>query len=69
MGSSTRVIHGNTLSIECWAAWSYIHYLAPWLPLALRIQTPEAMEQGVPPAAAELERIKRSLGQQQFAFE
>src|SRR5581483_5184606 len=37
-----RVIHGNSLSLECWAAWSNIHYIAPWLPLALRPSSPEA---------------------------
>src|ERR1700689_5266140 len=45
-GIPTRVIHGNSLSNEYWAAWSNIHYIAPWLPYAVRSQTPEAMEQG-----------------------
>jgi type I restriction-modification system DNA methylase subunit len=67
-GVPTRVIHGNTLSLEFWAAWSNIHYLAPWLPLALRNQAPEAMEQGQPPQLAEVERIKASLVQQEFAL-
>ena len=67
-GVPTRVIHGNSLSLECWAAWSNIHYIAPWLPLALRSQTPEATEQGAPPKPAEVERIKASLGQQEFLF-
>lgn len=67
-GVPTRIIHGNTLSMECWAAWSNIHYIMPWLPLALRIQTPEAMEQGQPPKPAEVERIKVSLTQQELAF-
>lgn len=40
----------------------------PWLPLALRIPTPEAMEQGEPPKPAEVERIKVALGQQELAF-
>jgi type I restriction-modification system DNA methylase subunit len=64
----TRVIHGNSLSLECWAAWSNIHYIAPWLPLALRNRSPEAMEQGQPPKPAEVERIKVSLGQQELVF-
>ena len=68
-GIPTRVIHGNTLSMECWAAWSNIHYIMPWLPLAMRVQTPEAREQGQPPKAAEVERIKVTLGQQELAFE
>ena len=67
-GIPTRVIHGNTLSGEYWAAWSNIHYLAPWLPLALRPQAPEAMVQGQPPTPVEVERIQVSLGQQEFAL-
>jgi type I restriction-modification system DNA methylase subunit len=67
-GVPMRIIHGNTLSMECWAAWSNIHYIMPWLPLSLRIQTPEAMEQGAPPKPAEVERIMVSIGQQELAF-
>ena len=67
-GIPTRVIHGNTLSNEYWSAWSNIHYIAPWLPLALRNQTPEATEQGQTPKQAEVERIKVSLGQQELAL-
>lgn len=67
-GVPTRVIHGNSLSLEFWAAWSNIHYLAPWLPLALRNQAPEAYEQGQPPQSAEVERIKASLVQQEFVL-
>jgi type I restriction-modification system DNA methylase subunit len=67
-GVPTRIIHGNALSMECWAAWSNIHHIMPWLPLALRVQTPEALEQGQPPKPAEVERIKVALGQQEFQF-
>lgn len=67
-GVPTRVIHGNTLSMECWAAWSNIHYITPWLPLAIRNQTPEAREQGQPPKPAEVERIRVSLEQQELAL-
>jgi len=67
-GIPTRVIHGNTLSLECWAAWSNIHYLCPWLPLALQLQSPEATAQGEPPRPAEMETIKVALGQQEFAL-
>ena len=67
-GIPTRVIHGNTLSVECWAAWSNIHYIAPWLPLTLRNQSPAATEQGQPPKPAEVERIRVSLGQQELAL-
>ncbi len=68
-GIPTRVIHGNALSMECWAAWSNIHYIIPWLPLALRILTPEAMEQGEPPKPAEVERIKVAQGQQELTLQ
>jgi hypothetical protein len=67
-GIPTRVIHGNSLSNEYWAAWSNVHYIAPWLPLAMRNRTPEASEQGQPPKPAETERIKASLTQQEFAL-
>jgi len=67
-GIPTRVIHGNSLSNEYWAAWSNIHYLAPWLPYPLRNQTPEAIVQGQPPEPVEVERIMASLGQQEFAL-
>ncbi len=65
----TRVIHGNTLSMEYWAAWSNIHYIMPWLPLALRLQTPQAKEQGKPPILAEVERIKATIGQMELPLE
>lgn len=64
----TRIIHGNSLSNEYWAAWSNIHYLCPWLPLALRALSPEAKEQGAPPKPAEVEAIRTSLNQQEFGF-
>ena len=67
-GIPARIIHGNTISQEYWAAWSNIHYIAPWLPLALRFETPEAKEQGEPPKAAEVERINVSLKQQELAL-
>ena len=67
-GIPTRVIHGNTISGEYWAAWSNIHYIAPWLPFALRNQTTEAKAQGQPPTPFEMERIQVSLGQQEFAL-
>lgn len=67
-GIPTRVIHGNSLSNEYWVAWSNIHYIAPWLPYALRPQTPEAMEQGQPPTPVEVERIQTSIQQQELVF-
>lgn len=67
-GIPTRVIHGNSLSQEYWAAWSNIHYIAPWLPLAMRPQSPEATEQGEPPKPVEVERIHSTLDQQEFVL-
>jgi type I restriction-modification system DNA methylase subunit len=68
-GIPTRVIHANALSNEYWAAWSNIHYIAPWLPLALRVHAPEAKEQGEPPKPVEIERIAASLHQPEFTFQ
>ena len=62
-GIPTRIIHCDTLTMQCWAAWSNIHYIMPWLPLSLRIQSPEAQQQGQPPIPAEVELIKAALGQ------
>lgn len=67
-GIPTRVLHGNTLSNEYWAAWSNIHYITPWLPYTLRVQTPEAQEQGQPPKLVEVERIMVLLTQQELVF-
>jgi len=67
-GIPTRILHGNSLSNDYWAAWSNIHYIAPWLPYALRPQAPEAQTQGQPPAPLEIERIQVSLGQQEMVF-
>ena len=67
-GIPTRVIHGDTIAMKWWAAWSNIHYIAPWLPLALRPQSAEAAEQGQPPKPAEVEHIRVSLGQQELVF-
>ena len=62
-GIPTRIIHCDTLTMQCWAAWSNIHYIMPWLPLAMRNQSPEAQQQGQPPTPAEMESIKAALGQ------
>lgn len=67
-GIPTRVIHGNTLSMEWWAAWSNIHYLMPWLPLGLRMQSSEATQQGQPPKAVEVERLNAALRQSELTF-
>ena len=62
-GIPARIIHCDTLTMQCWAAWSNIHYIMPWLPLAMRIKSPEAQQQGQPPTPAEMESIKAALGQ------
>jgi type I restriction-modification system DNA methylase subunit len=68
-GIPTRIIHGNSLSLECWAAWSNIHYIMPWLPLGLRKVTDKAGEQGKPPKPAEVERLRSAIHrQQEFGF-
>lgn len=67
-GVPTRIIHGNTLSMEYWAAWSNIHCIMPWLPYVLRLKTPEVFKQGEPPKPTELERIKSALTQQELTF-
>jgi methylase of polypeptide subunit release factors len=68
-GVPTRVIHGNSLAMEYWAAWSNIHCLAPWLPLALRVQAFEAKLQGQPPTPAEVKQIAASLRQQELTLD
>lgn len=67
-GIPTRVIHGDTIAMKYWAAWSNIHHIAPWLPYALRPHSPEARVQGLPPKPEEMERVRVSLGQQELAF-
>jgi len=75
-GIPTRVIHGNSLSLECWAAWSNIHWIMPWLSLvpmhpvsAMMPPGPRTdIGQGEPPKPAEVERIRASLHQQKFSF-
>lgn len=67
-GIPTRVIHGNALSLEYWAAWSNIHYLAPGLPLGLWTESLEVVKQGNPPTAVEIERINSALQQRELAL-
>lgn len=67
-GIPTRIIHGNSLSLECWAAWSNIHYLMPWLPLTTQMELDEPQDQGQPPSPVEVERIKASLHQTKWTF-
>lgn len=65
-GIPTRVIHGNTLSMEFFAAWSNIHWIAPWLPLGRR--KVQVTRQGQLPTPAEMECIKKTLSQQELTF-
>jgi type I restriction-modification system DNA methylase subunit len=75
-GVPTRVIHGNSLSLECWAAWSNIHWIMPWLSLvpmhpvsAMMPPGPRTdIGQGEPPTPDEVERIRVSLHQPEFLF-
>ena len=65
-GIPARIIHGNSLTLEFWSAWSNIHLIAPWLPFALRPYSVEAQEQGKPPSPSETENIKAGLQQQEL---
>lgn len=75
-GIPTRVIHGDSLSLECWAAWSNIHWIMPWLSLMpmhpiAAMCPPEPHKdvgQGEPPSRIEIESIRNSLHQQEFLF-
>lgn len=67
-GIPTRIIHGNSLSMEFWAAWSNVHYLMPWLPLTTGTSHPVAQLQGAPPSTVETERLKASLHQMEWTF-
>lgn len=64
----TRVIHGNSLSMEFWAAWSNVFYVASW-PVP-RVKSPilESPQHDVPPPPPELERIKARLVQGDLKF-
>jgi type I restriction-modification system DNA methylase subunit len=75
-GIPTRIIHGNSLSLECWAAWSNIHWIMPWLSLlpmhpvsAMMPPAPRSdIGQGEPPTPAEVQCIAVSLRQQELAL-
>lgn len=75
-GIPTRIIHGNALSMECWAAWSNIHYICPWLSLApmhrvsaMSLPGPRSdIGQGEPPKPAEVKRLRVALSQQELTF-
>jgi hypothetical protein len=63
----TRVIHGNTLSMEYWSAWSNIHVM-PWLPLAIGIEPSDGTHEGKPPKRTEVEQIRRSIAQMELGI-
>jgi hypothetical protein len=75
-GIPTRIIHGNSLSMEFWAAWSNVHLLLPWLSLVpmhpLSAMSPPSpgleIEQGSPPSAGEVKRIEISIRQMDLAL-
>jgi type I restriction-modification system DNA methylase subunit len=75
-GVPTRIIHGNSLSNEYWAAWSNIHWLMPWLSLlpmhpvsAMSPPSPTLeMDQGAPPEPQEVKQITEALRQGELAF-
>ena len=75
-GVPTRIIHGNSLSNEYWAAWSNIHWLMPWLSLlpmhpvsSMSPPSPKLeTEQGAPPKPDEVRQIAESLSQGELAF-
>ena len=75
-GIPTRIIHGNSLSLEFWAAWSNIHWIMPRLSLmpmhpvsAMMPPGPRTdIGQGEPPKPAEVEQIRNSLQQQELAL-
>jgi hypothetical protein len=67
-GNPTRIIHGNPLSLEYWAAWSNVHHLMPWIGMIPNQQAPDAKEQGQPPNTVEVQRIKASLDQMELGL-
>lgn len=60
-GIPTRVVHGNTLSLETWGCWDNLHFIMPWLPFALQIDADEAAP--VPIAAPEVGQQELQLQQ------
>lgn len=61
-GIPTRVLHGNTLSMEFWHAWSNFPLMSS---RACRTAVDQPTQQGQPPCCIELEQIKVSLPQHQ----
>lgn len=76
-GIPTRIIHGNSISLECWAAWNNVHWLLPWLSLvpmhpvsAMLLPGPGSdIEQGAPPSPSEVASLRQALHQREFSFD
>lgn len=49
-GIPCEVVHGNTLSLETWGVWRNLHYVAPWLSLALALEGEKPAEVLPPPS-------------------
>ena len=64
-GIPARVIHGDTIALKFYSAWSNIHYLLPWLPLVKGQRPPAEVvaAQGQPPPPAEVAVIAKTLHQ------
>jgi len=58
----TRVIHGNTISMQLWSAWSNLPLMMS--PMCRR-QMDRPEQQGQPPALIEFKQIQAAVGQQQ----
>jgi type I restriction-modification system DNA methylase subunit len=67
-GIPTKVIHGNSLTMEFQAAWRNIHWLMPWLPLIPEHEVPQLPPQGEPPTPSEKNAIVSSLSQLEWKF-
>lgn len=71
-GIPTRVLHGDSLTMEFKAGWSNIHWLMPWLafvPEGTKAVVPPHPPQGAPPEPAEQARIVAALEQLECDFD
>lgn len=69
-GIPARIYHGNTISMEMWAAWRNIHWVCPWLPLAMNVRNlpPQVknIEQGQPPPPEEVKALAKAFRQMEL---
>lgn len=69
-----RIYHGNTLSMEMWKVWTNLHWICPWLPLAMNMRRDDLPKevseviQGEAPATEEVKALAVALGQQEFVL-